>query len=136
MLDDRMTEPSTVTNTGFGAWSREANRQAWAAYLGTTYGTDLVSPYAAPARAEALTNLPPTYLDVGDLDLFRDEVVNFAWRLMRSQVPVELHVYPGGIHGGEHLAPHAELSERIRSYRLSALRRALGLDKTGTDSTL
>jgi acetyl esterase/lipase len=129
MLDDRMTEPSTVTNTGFGAWSREANRQTWAAYLGTTHGTDLVSPYAAPARGEALTNLPPTYLDVGDLDLFRDEVVNFAWRLMRSQVPVELHVYPGGIHGGEHLAPHAELSERIRSYRLSALRRALGVDK-------
>jgi hypothetical protein len=52
---------------------------------------------------------------------------------MRSQVPVELHVYPGGIHGGEHLAPDAELSERIRGYRLSALRRALGLNKRGTD---
>lgn len=133
MLDDRTTEPSTVTNTGFGAWSRGANLQAWAAYLGTTCGTDLVSPYAAPARAETLTNLPPTYLDVGDLDLFRDEVVNFAGRLMRSQVPVELHVYPGGIHGGEHLAPNAELSERIRSHRLGALRRALGLDDKGTD---
>ncbi len=132
MLDDRMTEPSTFTNTGFGAWSREGNLQAWAAYLGTAYGTDLVSPYAAPARAEGLTNLPPTYLDVGDLDLFRDEVVSFAGRLMRSQVPVELHVYPGGIHGGESLAPDAELSERIRSYRLSALRRALGLDPKGT----
>jgi acetyl esterase/lipase len=133
MLDDRTAEPSTVTNTGFGAWSREANIQAWAAYLGTTCGTDLVSPYAAPARAEALTDLPPTYLDVGDLDLFRDEVVTFAGRLMRSQVPVELHVYPGGIHGGEHLAPHAELSERIRSYRLSALRRALGVDGNAKD---
>jgi acetyl esterase/lipase len=133
MLDDRTTEPSTFTNTGFGAWSREANIQAWAAYLGTTYGTDLVSPYAAPARAEALTDLPPTYLDVGDLDLFRDEVVSFAARLMRSRVPVELHVYPGGIHGGEHLAPNAELSERIRSYRLSALRRALGLDTKAQD---
>jgi acetyl esterase/lipase len=133
MLDDRTAEPSTVTNTGFGAWSREANIQAWAAYLGTTFGTDLVSPYAAPARAEALTDLPPTYLDVGDLDLFRDEVVTFAGRLMRSQVAVELHVYPGGIHGGEHLAPHAELSERIRSYRLSALRRALGVDENAKD---
>lgn len=133
MLDDRMTEPSTVTNTGFGAWSREANGQAWVAYLGPAHGTNLVSPYAAPARAEALANLPPTYLDVGDLDLFRDEVVSFAGRLMRSQVPVELHVYPGGIHGGEHLAPDAELSQRIRSYRLSALRRALGLDKRSKD---
>ena len=128
MLDDRTTEPSTVTNTGFGAWSREANLQAWAAYLGTAHGTDRVSPYAAPARARTLTDLPPTYLDVGDLDLFRDEVVRFAGRLMRSQVPVELHVYPGGIHGGEHLAPDAELSRRIRCYRLGALRRAFGLD--------
>jgi acetyl esterase/lipase len=133
MLDDRTTEPSTFTNTGFGAWSREANLQAWAVYLGATHGTDLVSPYAAPARAETLADLPPTYLDVGDLDLFRDEVVNFAGRLMRSQVPVELHVYPGGIHGGEHLAPDAELSERIRTYRFAALRRALGLDKMGKD---
>lgn len=125
MLDDRCTEPSTFVNTGFGAWSREANIQAWSAYLGDAHGTDQVSPYAAPARADTLTGLPPTYLDVGDLDLFRDEVVTYAGRLMRSHVPVELHVYPGGVHGGEHLAPNAQLSERVRSYRRTALRRAL-----------
>jgi acetyl esterase/lipase len=129
MLDDRCTEPSTFANTGFGAWSREANVQAWSAYLGGAHGTDLVSPYAAPARAGTLTGLPPTYLDVGDLDLFRDEVVNYAGRLMRSQVPVELHVYPGGVHGGEHFAPSAELSERVRRYRRTALRRALRVDE-------
>jgi acetyl esterase/lipase len=129
MLDDRCTEPSTFTNTGFGAWSREATIQAWSAYLGDDHGTDLVSPYAAPARADTLVGLPPTYLDVGDLDLFRDEVVTYAGRLMRSHVPVELHVYPGGVHGGEHFAAGAELSERIRSYRRTALRRALGVDE-------
>lgn len=129
MLDDRTTEPSTFTNTGFGAWSREANLQSWSSYLGTTDHTGPVSPYAAPCRAARLTNLPPTYLDVGDLDLFRDEVVSFATRLMRSQVPVELLVYPGGIHGGEHLAPDAELTQRVGSYRISALRRALDRDE-------
>ncbi|MFL6118514.1 alpha/beta hydrolase [Actinophytocola sp.] len=125
MLDDLSSTPSTVVNTGFGAWSREANIQSWQAWLGQDFGTDRISPYAAPARARDLTDLPPTYLDVGDLDLLRDEAVDFARRLSWAGVPVELHVYPGGIHGGESLAPDAELSVRIRGYRQDALRRAL-----------
>jgi acetyl esterase/lipase len=125
MLDDRQTTRSSHVNTGFGAWSREANRQAWQAYLGEDFGTDRVSPYAAPARAGDLTGLPPTYIDTGDLDLFRDEAVDFAQRLMWAAVPTELFVYPGGIHGGESLAPEADLSVRVRSRRHSALRRAL-----------
>lgn len=125
MLDDRSSTPSAMTNTGFGAWSREANTQTWQAWLGQDFGTDRISPYAAPARARDLTGLPPTYLDVGDLDLLRDEAVDFARRLSWAGVPVELHVYPGGIHGGENLAPDAELSVRVRGYRHDALRRAL-----------
>ncbi|GGX63765.1 alpha/beta hydrolase [Streptomyces fructofermentans] len=126
MLDDRPT-PSHRTNTGFGAWSREANVQAWQAFLGADFGTDRVSPYAAPARAGDLTGLPPAYVDIGDLDLFRDEAVDFALRLMRAGVPVELHVHPGGIHGGENLAPEAGSSVRLRGHRHSALRRTLGV---------
>jgi acetyl esterase/lipase len=122
MLDDRSSTPSAMTNTGFGAWSREANIQSWQAWLG---GTDQVSPYAAPARASDVAGLPPTYVDVGDLDLLRDEAIDFARRLSWAGVPVELHVYPGGIHGGESLAPDAELSVRVLGYRLDALHRAL-----------
>jgi acetyl esterase/lipase len=125
MLDDRSSTPSTMTNTGFGAWSREANIQTWQAWLGPDFGTDRISPYAAPARATDLAGLPPTYIDVGDLDLLRDEAVDFARRLTWAGVPVELHVYPGGIHGGESLAPDAALSARVRGYRHDALHRAL-----------
>jgi acetyl esterase/lipase len=125
MLDDLPATPSNLMNTGFGAWSREANRQAWQAYLGDLYATDRVPPYAAPARATSLEGLPPAYVDVGDLDLFRDEAMGFAQRLTQAGVPVELHVYPGGIHGGEAFAPDAELSVRVRSHRYRALRRAL-----------
>ncbi|MFE6488600.1 alpha/beta hydrolase [Streptomyces sp. NPDC057757] len=127
MLDDQPATPSNLMNTGFGAWSREANRRAWQAYLGDLYGTGRVPPYAAPARATRLAGLPPTYVDIGDLDLFRDEAMDFAQRLMWAGVPVELHVYPGGIHGGESLAPEAELSVRTRSRRFAALRRALAV---------
>ncbi|MFF8375805.1 alpha/beta hydrolase [Streptomyces sp. NPDC015661] len=69
--------------------------------------------------------MSPTYLDVGDLDLFRDEDLINANRLMRAGVPVELHVYPGGVHAGELLAPDAELVTGITGYRMSALNRAL-----------
>ena len=36
---------------------------------------------------------------VGSLDLFLEEDVDYATRLSRAGVPVELHVYPGGVHG-------------------------------------
>ncbi|WP_228120202.1 alpha/beta hydrolase [Streptomyces fagopyri] len=134
MLDDRCPTASHGTNTGFRAWSRGANIQAWQAYLGKVFGTDRVPAYAAPARADDLAGLPPTYVDVGDLDLFRDEAVDFAHRMMRAGVPVELHVHPGGIHGGETLAPEADLSARVRSYRLGALRRALFAQPSGRPS--
>jgi acetyl esterase/lipase len=125
MLDDLSSTPSAMVNTGFGAWSREANIQSWQAWLGQDFGTDRISPYAAPARARDLAGLPPAYIDVGDLDLLRDEAVDFARRLSWAGVPIELHVYPGGVHGGENLAPDAELTMRIREYRHDALHRAL-----------
>ena len=128
MLDDRSSSPSAVVNTGFGAWSRGANVQAWRAYLGDDHGSDRVSPYAAPARVRDLTGFPPTYVDTGDLDLFRDESLELARRLMWSGVPVELHVHAGAIHGGESLAPRAALSVRARSLRVAALGRALGAE--------
>ncbi|MCX4967794.1 alpha/beta hydrolase [Streptomyces sp. NBC_00654] len=125
MLDDRNTTPSSHEITGIGIWDRAANLQGWQSLLGERAGIDEVDAYAAPARAEDLSGLPPTYLDVGELDLFRDENIAFANRLMQAGVPVELHVYPGGIHAGELLAPDAELSARIVGYRTDALTRAL-----------
>ncbi|MFJ5122141.1 alpha/beta hydrolase fold domain-containing protein [Kitasatospora sp. NPDC088548] len=80
---------------------------------------------ASPAGAEDLGGLPPTYLDVGDLDLFRTEDIAYAGRLVRAGVPVELHVYPGGIHASELPAPDADLSARITACRTVALDRAL-----------
>ena len=38
--------------------------------------------YAAPARANNLAGLPPTFIDVGELDLFRDEDIQFTARLI------------------------------------------------------
>ena len=81
--------------------------------------------YDAPARAEDLTGLPPTFMDVGMLALFRDEDIAFAQRLMQAGVPTELHVNPGAYHAAEVFAPQSALSQRLWARRFEALRRGL-----------
>jgi acetyl esterase/lipase len=107
-------------------WNRQSNLIGWQSYVGDAAGTDRVSPYAAPARADSLAGLPPAYLPVGDLDLFIDEDIEYAQRLQQADVPAELHVYPGGIHGFDLLAPASRLAQRFVRDRDEALRRAFG----------
>ena len=125
MLDDRNQTASSHEVVDLGVWDRATNLEAWRWLLGDRAGTDEVDEYAAPARARDLAGLPPTYIDVGDLDLFRDEDIDYAVRLMRAGVPTELHVYPGAVHGSEIFAPMAHLSSRIIACRIAALRHAL-----------
>jgi acetyl esterase/lipase len=121
MIDNRHETPSSHEITDVGVWDRDGNIEAWAWYLGDGKADD----YAVPALAENLAGLPPAYIDVGTVDLFRDEDIAFAMRLMTAGVPVELHVWPGAYHGAENLAPEAELSRRIWAARVEAMRRAL-----------
>lgn len=121
MIDDRNETPSSYEIADVGVWDRAGNIEAWQWYLGDGKADD----YAAPARAENLAGLPPAFLDVGTVDLFRDEDIAFASRLMQAGVPTELHVSPGAYHAAETLAPEAALSRRIWERRLDALRRAL-----------
>lgn len=98
MLDDRQVTPSSRLD-GLQIWTRESNTFGWRSYLGDRYGTDDVPAYAAPARAEDLTGLPPAYVCVGAVDGFRDEDITYAMRLNQAGVPAELHVFPGAPHG-------------------------------------
>jgi acetyl esterase/lipase len=121
MIDDRNETPSSHEISDIGIWDRAANIEAWAWYLGDGKPDE----YAAPARAEDLSGLPPAFIDVGTVDLFRDEDIAFAMRLMAAGVPVELHVSPGAYHASENFAAEAPLSRRIWGRRIDALRRAL-----------
>lgn len=125
MLDDRQDTGSSSEFTGIPMWSRERNEFGWRCLLGTAAGSAGVSEYAAPARAADLQNLPPALIQVGGLDLFRDEDIAYASRLMQADVPTELHVYPGAYHGFESAAPEAQVSRRALADRNAALRHAL-----------
>jgi acetyl esterase/lipase len=125
MIDDRNLTPASYAITDPRMWNRESNRLGWKAYLGHDGGGADVSPYAAAARATDLTNLPPAYIPVGALDLFVDENIEYAQRLIQAGVPTELHVYPGAFHGFDLFAPSATVSKRFKADRDNALKRAL-----------
>lgn len=125
MLDDRTcTAADPHPHTGHFIWTAHNNRFGWTALLGQEPGGPDVSPYAAPARAGDLSGLPPAYIATGGLDLFLEEDLDYARRLMRGGVPVELHVYPGGFHAFD-LSPTAEVAVQARRDSLAALRRLM-----------
>jgi acetyl esterase/lipase len=125
MIDDRNITASSHAIVDPRLWNRSANALGWNAYLAGQAGGAEVSPYAAPARAKDLGGLPPAYINVGDLDLFLDEDVNYAQELIRAGVPAELHVYPGAFHGSDMFVSRSPLSRRWRDDEWAALDRAL-----------
>jgi acetyl esterase/lipase len=127
MLDDRNATPSTEAVTDPELWNRTSNELAWRAYLGSAYGTDQVSPYAAPARMADLSGLAPATILTGELDLFVDENLEYARRLLHAGVSVELHLYPSVHHGFNVHNPEAAMSRRFFADRDAALRRAFGI---------
>jgi acetyl esterase/lipase len=126
MLDDRNDTPSAHQMAGLPMWNRQANEVGWTALLGDARGGPDVSPYAAPARAEDLSGLPPTFVDVGSTDTFRSEDVDYAERIWRAGGEAELHVWPGGFHGFGGIAPEARISRAAAVARQNWLARLVG----------
>ncbi len=106
-------------------WNRKTSLAAWEMYLNGVPGAT-ASPYAAAARAQDLAGLPPAYVCVGTEDLFRDESIDYARRLIAAGVAVELAVFPGLYHGGDLFVPEAKISQRLQRSFLGALADALG----------
>lgn len=127
MIDDRTcVDPRPHPYVGEFVWTPHNNHFGWSSLLGTEPGGEGVSPYAAAARAEDLTGLPPAFISTGSLDLFLEENLEYARRLLRSGVAVELHVYPGGFHAFN-VSPTAGIALMSRRDSQAALARAIAL---------
>lgn len=125
MIDDR-TGSLRVTPPHHGAfgWNADANRFGWRCFLGQEPGTDAVPACAVPARIESLVGLPPAFIGVGALDLFVDENIAYARRLIEAGVATELIVVPGAFHGFDMIARDSAAARRFAAAKLDALRRA------------
>ncbi|MFJ5141449.1 alpha/beta hydrolase [Streptomyces sp. NPDC088707] len=119
-LDDRQDSWSAVHFTDTPWFHRAKSLASWQHYLGDGPAT----PYAAPARAEDLTGLPPAYLATAEFDPNRDEGLAYGLRLLQAGVSVEIHQWPGTFHGSQALLS-AEVSQRQNAELGAVLRRAL-----------
>jgi triacylglycerol lipase len=125
MLDDRTCiAPDPHPYAGEFLWHAHNNNFGWTSLLGHEPGGEGVSSYAAPARATDLAGLPPTFISTGALDLFLEEDLDYARRLLRAGVQTELHVYPGAFHAFD-LTPGAAVAEQARRDSRAALARFL-----------
>lgn len=126
MLDDRTGSSRTVLSTiGQIIWTAPQNREGWRALLGHEPGGASAPAGAVPARVTDLRGLPPTFIGVGSIDLFADEDIDFARRLVNAGVPTELLVVPGAYHGFQMIAPKSRVSQQFTSALEAALARAL-----------
>ena len=124
MLDDRTCTRAPNPLAGEFVWTPASNHFGWSSLLGQPPGGEGVSPYAAAARVEDVRGLPSTFIYVGGLDLFVDEDVAYAMRLLRAGVPTELHLFPGATHAFE-VALDSPLAKNALRISTQALRRAL-----------
>lgn len=123
MLDDRTVQRTTAA--GARGWTPEDNEFGWRSYLNCEPGADGVSSYAAPARRDDLSGLPPTWIGVGTADLFHDENVDYANRLRQANVPTQLEVVPGAFHGFDVVGACTRLARQFTTNRLVAIRQLL-----------
>ena len=121
MLDDRTVDPDPQLEA-VASWPYSNNRTAWDALLGTDRGSSDVPPTVAPARLTDYRGLPPAYVEVGELDIFRDEAVAYARGLWTGGISAELHVLPGLVHGWDQFAPHSTGRAAALARRLQVLR--------------
>jgi len=124
MLDDRTVTRTDLDTRHARGWSPGSNRLGWKTYTDGEPGRPDVSPYAAPARREDLSGLPPAWIGVGSVDLFHDEDVEYARRLNAAGVPCELHTVPGATHGFDQMFSKTDVAHDFWQRQARALRGA------------
>lgn len=123
MLDNLHDTPSGSIED-YPVWNRQTSFNAWEMYLNGTPGAK-ASPYASAARAKNVSGLPRTFITTGTVDLFRDEIIDYAQRLMAAGVPTQLAVFPGVYHGAQAFVPGAPVSQQMINTYMKALEEVL-----------
>jgi acetyl esterase/lipase len=127
MLDDRTAANKELDSINHRIWTNKSNRSGWSCYLGHPPGVAEVSAYAVPARRKDLSNLPPAWISVGDIDLFYEEDRLYSQRLCEAGVDCQLYVVPMAPHAFETFVPKASITQDLYRDNYRFLRDSLGL---------
>ena len=123
MLDDRMITKSSQNNDG-PVWNTASNITAWKLYLGDLYQKTDVPVYAAPARLEDFSGLPPAFTFVADIEPFYNETVSFMEKMKSAGIPADYKVYHGAYHGFDVLCWFSKPSRDAHRLMIENYRRA------------
>ncbi len=125
MLDDRTGSSRPVPPfIGRIGWNEAGNRFGWTSFLGAPAGQGAPPYGAVPARVENLRGLAPAFIGVGAIDLFVDEDLEYAKRLVAAGVPTQFQLTPGAYHGFDFIAPQARASRAFTAAWKSGLQAA------------
>lgn len=116
MIDDRNIDPDPELASK-ATWTYDNNFTGWNALLGDDRGSDSVSPAAAPARLTDFSQLAPAFIEVGELDIFRDESIAYAQGFYRAGISCELQVMEGTPHASDIALPETAVSRRALEQR-------------------
>jgi len=119
MIDDRMIHPSSKNNNA-PVWNSKSNESCWKLYLNKLYNTDNIPIYAAPSRATNFNNLPPTITFVGDLEPFKDEVIEYVDNLRKAGMSVDFKLFKGCYHAFEQVCPNAQVSQEALEFLMKS----------------
>lgn len=123
MLDDRTALRTEIDKPRHRVWSNRNNRFAWTRFLGHDLGQD-GAHYAIAARREDLSGLPPTWLGVGNCDLFLDENREYFQKLSDAGNDCTYVEVDGGIHGFD--MSGTDLAKTFTASQVDFLRRFMG----------
>jgi acetyl esterase/lipase len=101
MLDDRTAAKPELNEVENFVWSNRDNAAGWRAYLAQEPGAATLPHYAAAARRENISGLPPAWIGVGTIDLFFHEDREYAERLCASGIDTVFMTVAGAPHGFE-----------------------------------
>lgn len=115
MLDYRTGSDQSLYSNPFAGefiWLPKFNQTGWQMLKGNQEISDKEMPYYSASMADNLTKLPRTFIAVGSLDLFVNENIDYANRLITSGVPTDLLVLNGVPHGIDIISPNSPEAKR------------------------
>ena len=120
MIDDANETPSSHEITDIGIWDRAATSRPGSG----TWASGKPDQYAAPARAEDLSGLPPAFIDVGTATCSATRTSRSPCGSCRPACPPNCTSTRAPT-TRPRSSPRGPLSRRIWERRFDALRRAL-----------
>lgn len=120
MIDD--TQPADSSRSiQSPVWDSELNQIGWTMYLARLVGEGKAIPsYAAPARNQDFSRLPPAITFVGNLEPFHAETVSYFEKLQNANIDVSFKEFTGCFHAFDLLAPDAGVSDAAKNFVLES----------------